>query len=347
MSWCFQWPVSILLGLMLLMAPAFPAIAADGDSGGSFTNVGLYWENDLLAGTDQDYTQGVKLSLSTPFVSDLPADGTLPSWSKHLFDRLPRGNAPGSAKALSLSLGQKIFTPEDTDAESVVEDERPYAGYTFLSLGCHSRTASRNDVWQLNAGVVGPMSLAEEVQDALHDLTGTSKAEGWDNQLDNEPILEIIYESKWRWLDWRDGSGYGLNIIPHLGGRLGNAAIYANAGAEVRYGYRLPDNFGSCPIRPGCEIMPQGAETGKARLGWFVFASADARLIGRNIFLDGNTFEDSHSVDKKPLVADIRAGAGLSKGRFQLTYAWVLRTKEYDGQDDPQIFGSVNLSFAL
>src|SRR3546814_3846176 len=38
--------------------------------------------------------------------------------------------------------------------------------------------------------------------------------------------------------------------------------------------------------------------------GLYHFVSAEGRLMVRNIFLDGNTFEDSHSVDKYPRVFD-------------------------------------------
>jgi hypothetical protein len=65
----------------------------------------------------------------------------------------------------------------------------------------------------------------------------------------------------------------------------------------------------------------------------------------RDIFLDGNTFTDSHSVDKKAWVADLAAGVTLSYGNLMLTYSHVTRTREFEGQDDPHNFGSMTLSF--
>lgn len=32
----------------------------------------------------------------------------------------------------------------------------------------------------------------------------------------------------------------------------------------------------------------------------YVFAGAEGRGVASNIFLDGNTFEDSHTVDREP-----------------------------------------------
>ena len=66
----------------------------------------------------------------------------------------------------------------------------------------------------------------------------------------------------------------------------------------------------------------------------------------RNIFLDGNTFRDSHRVDKKPVVGDFMAGVNLSTANAQLSFAYVFRSKEYETQTKAQEFGSINFSFS-
>jgi len=77
----------------------------------------------------------------------------------------------------------------------------------------------------------------------------------------------------------------------------------------------------------------------------YAFFTADGRFVAHNIFLDGNTFRDSHSVDKKHWVADLTVGVALIYGRFTLAYTNALRTKEFDGQDRASRFGSVSASF--
>jgi len=37
----------------------------------------------------------------------------------------------------------------------------------------------------------------------------------------------------------------------------------------------------------------------------YLFAFVDGRAVGRDIFLDGNTFTDSHSVTRKTFVGDL------------------------------------------
>jgi hypothetical protein len=82
---------------------------------------------------------------------------------------------------------------------------------------------------------------------------------------------------------------------------------------------------------------------------WYLFAAVEGRAVARNIFLDGNTFEDSRSVDKKPLVGDLSAGVALFwSDDFRMDASATYRTKEFDGQDGNRvIFGGFNISFGL
>ena len=76
-------------------------------------------------------------------------------------------------------------------------------------------------------------------------------------------------------------------------------------------------------------------------------ASADAKVVGRDIFLDGNTFRDSHEVDSKPFVADLTAGITLGWYGAKLSLANVLRTREFRGQTRDHRFGSITVSYAF
>jgi hypothetical protein len=184
----------------------------------------------------------------------------------------------------------------------------------------------------------------------VHELVGSQRPNGWDNQIKNEPGLAVIYERKWRFLYDRDIGKLGFDVIPHIGGALGNVYTYANAGMEARLGWNIPWDFGTSLIRPsGDPNAPLNAQDPRVSsdqgFGLYVFAAADGCAVLHNIFLNGNTFTDSHSVDKKNFVADIGAGVGLIIHRFKLCYTHVLRTKEFEGQEDDQVFGSITLSF--
>jgi hypothetical protein len=54
-------------------------------------------------------------------------------------------------------------------------------------------------------------------------------------------------------------------------------------------------------------------------------------LVGRNYFLDGNLFGDSHRVSKLPWVGDIEGGISVGKGIAALRYGVTYRSREFEG----------------
>ena len=77
------------------------------------------------------------------------------------------------------------------------------------------------------------------------------------------------------------------------------------------------------------------------------FASAEGRAVARNIFLDGNTFKDSRSVDKEPFVGDLQWGLVLTWRNFRVSFTDVFRTREFETQKESEHYGSICLSMAM
>jgi hypothetical protein len=263
---------------------------------------------------------------------------------------LPFFNKPGDRRALSILIGQSIYTPENLRRHDLILDDRPYSGYTYLGFAVHGTARKIMDTVELDVGIVGPHSYAEDVQDQFHQWIGSQVPKGWRNQLKDEFALELIYERKWRLTASKLGQGFGYDFIPHLGGRVGNVYIYANTGAELRFGWNPPGDFGTCPIRPGCEsnaATDMEEDSGRS-FGIHAFLSIDGRAVLRDIFLDGNTWKESHSVDKIYFVADIGGGIGISAKWFKLTYGVIYRTKEFKSQSsNGHFFGTLLITFFL
>jgi len=71
-----------------------------------------------------------------------------------------------------------------------------------------------------------------------------------------------------------------------------------------------------------------------------------ARALSPDIFLDGNTFTSSHSVEKKNVVGDLQVGAVFSLwGTARLSLTHIIRTREFDEQDALNQFTAFSLSF--
>lgn len=344
----------LALAAALTLAPS-PAMAEDGVPAGPAKDVRvastftITEENDLFAGTDYNYTNGTKLNWISGDISLYAGDHWLPRVLLHAFKVIPFLDRPDLQYNLALSVGQTIYTPRDIHTPLYQPNDRPYAGWSFVSPALHAKTPIRLDTLELGIGIVGPASLAADFQNTAHDILGIRRAQGWQHQLQNEPTLQFTCQRTLRTLRQDFGHDMAFDFLPHFGGTAGNALVYANAGFEMRLGYRLPEDFGTSVIRPGSGVSAPAAP-GDPRLqkkvayGVHVFAGADGRAIARNIFLDGNTWQESHSIPKKPFVADLSAGVGILLGPLKITYTHVLRTQEFQQQKSPQMFGSLGLS---
>ncbi|WP_293778963.1 lipid A deacylase LpxR family protein [uncultured Oxalicibacterium sp.] len=308
----------------------------------------LYFENDLFAGTDNNYTNGVKLSWISANLQDYTSDPCLPLWIRRL-NRLSRNLQPGAYESRNMvfSLGQEMYTPTDRTRTDLITNDRPYAGWLYLGMAYNARTEKEMDTVELDIGMVGPASLARQSQNFIHDLRGIDRFNGWDNQLKNELGIIYVREKKQRVLEMGESGGPKMDAITHYGYALGNVKTYLNAGVEFRIGSYLPNDFGTSPIRPASDSNAPLAGKSWRRLsegGVHAFVSLDGRTMLRNIFLDGNTFADSHSVSKYYLVGDVAAGIAWQWRGGKITYAQYLRSKEFHGQVKPQSYGSITLS---
>lgn len=346
-------PAAPLLAALLCVA----SVVAHAEAGDRWA-LGVHFENDLFADDDQQYTNGIKLTVVSPDLTSSFRDREmLPGWARRLIPHIPFIRDKGATRTLAFSLGQNIYTPQDTAARALIPTDRPYAGWLYLATTFQTRDADRQDTFDVQLGLVGPYSFAEQTQDLVHRARDISTAQGWDNQIRSEPGLVLAYE---RVLRYRLGGaihGLSADLLPRFGGAIGNIATYASAGAQLRAGWNLPPDFGYSVIRPGGTTQVDslrdrygGDPPALARSRGFsayLFAGADGRAVLRDIFLDGNTFRDSHDVDRELLVGDLMAGITLGYGGFKLSLAKVLRTREFDGQPHDHRFGSITLSYAF
>jgi len=51
-------------------------------------------------------------------------------------------------------------------------------------------------------------------------------------------------------------------------------------------------------------------------------------------------------VNRKILVADVSAGVAVNYKNTQIALALVCRTREFDGQDSEQVFGTISLNIS-
>lgn len=346
-----HWRVAGVLALGVAAASAVglgtvPAAAQDATSPAETTprsgpSIGAWIDNDLFGGgTDRYYTNGFQLYYVT---GDKPAYGNL-DWLANLVPWIEPG-----VRRYGFAIGQNMYSPSDITKRNPDPTDRPFAGWLYGRLSVIAEAPRQVNRFDLDLGVVGPASLAEQTQKAVHRVVpGARWPQGWGYQLHNEPGIILSYEHVWR--DERPTAvgPFEADLSPHVAGSVGNVLTYAGAGATLRLGGNMPAPVGALIMRPSTSIPYQDtteARAGRPAFAWYVYASAEGRAIARNIFLDGNSFRDSRSVNKNPLVAAFQLGLTLRYDRFGFTYAQNFLSPEFEGQKSYSNYGSLRVSY--
>ncbi len=310
----------------------------------------LLEENDsLYFNSDKHYTQGLRISDLRP---DLAPDSAWQrpfAWLGNLAPIFSPNGAPSAPqRRYALFLGQSLFTPKNLRLKPPDPRDRPYAGWAYLGASLLQESGGRMlENLEIDLGVVGPLALGGPVQRTWHRIIGDVKPEGWGYQLHNEPGTMISYERYWRRPLLGDG-GRGVDVVPEIGATVGNVMTYGDVGGQLRIGKGLLADYGLVRVRPALSGTDYfDADKLDCGRGYYFFIGAQGRVVGHNIFLDGNTFRPSARVPKKTCVADLQAGfSALWSSTLRLDFSVVRRTQEFVGQHGLDEIGTAALTFS-
>ncbi len=318
--------------------------------------VGFFIENDFFGVArgdikDRYYSNGFALSFRRN-------EEDVARFSKKLASRLfgdPQFEdtddvfGPGGMRVTEVfSVAHSFFTPEDISIAEPQPDDHPYAGWLRGTYDLVAQHGTVIDSAQISLGLVGPAAQGKQLQRAWHNLIEDADPQGWDNQINNEPIVQAVWQRKWKsynlFEDVRLGAfGFDMGIRPVTEVNLGNAFINGSLGTEIRIGNDLPGTFGAPRLGPAAPFT--GFLNRKDRLvTWSVFAGTQLRLVRRNLFIEGNSFSGTPDLDIRPWVHDITAGFAIQVGHLEISYAIVVRSKEFDGQSGRHHFGMIGVT---
>ncbi len=312
---------------------------------GLFTNLAwaedatytLVIENDYVFNMDRDYSSGFQLDYVSP--AKTQRDGLTGYLA---FNVLRADNDDPVRKRIAL--GQYIFIPEDTSGPGTPVGQHPYAGFLYGTYGVLAEKGDdRLDSFHVQVGVTGDPSQGQEVQNVFHNAFGDDEAQGWDTQLDTEIAFAATYDTarKVKLFEW---GNLESEIIGNAGASVGTLLTQGHVGANWRLGFDLADDWGPTKLYP---YSSAGQWNNVNWASGYVYLGATGRVVARDLFLDGNTFASSSSVDKEALVADWFAGWAVQVGVAQVSFTYQERGKSFETQDSPHKTASVNLSFAL
>jgi len=352
-------PLGLLkaLSLLILIMAAHPVSSMAGESGYD-KGFSLYFDQDLLAfdyNEDRDYTFGIAVE----FFWQKKSEGLYPVDKPVLWLGKKFGVFDENAKTVrSFMLGVIAYTPDDLRNPNPIDDDRPYAGLTFIS-NKHVYESKDYESRQfaigieMRLGILGT-DLPGDIQAEAHRLYRNGRPgsddpadpKGWSNQVSDkgEPTfgLRIAYSELVQPLSGKyhdvaytaDASiGYQTNVSLGFSARLG--VIKSKP-------WTLPYD----PVNRG-NFLPS-LSTPEAYL-WLAYR---ARLIGYDALLQGQ-FSDNDveygSGDVRNVVHDAGTGLTLNYKNIELTFAINGKTSELNAQaaDRNHVWGGAYIRFRL
>lgn len=295
-------------------------------------------ENDLFgSGKDRNYTNGIRLGW-------LDTSKKPPAIIKFFNDYLPLFSV-NNETAVFYSLGQNLYTPQNITTIDPDPKDRPYAAFLYGSMGMTTIVKNHIDSMELTLGVVGPTAQGEKTQKFVHKVMNSRDPKGWDYQIKNEPGIMVSTQRLWPELYTAEIGTLHFRTSPYIGGTLGNVYTYANTGLIFQL---VPQDYKWQGVPP--RVRPSIPGTGyfsgpHNKFSWSIFAGVEGRAIGRNIFLDGNSFRHSRSIDKRYLVGDANVGFSIIYNHVQLAYTLNWRSKEFRHQTSSDLFGAIGIGY--
>jgi len=193
-------------------------------------SLSFYFENDVVDGTDRHYTNGTAFvylsdTYEDSFINDLPT----------LYGNTPNAN-------FGIAYSQLAFTPSDLKEKNKIIGDLPYAGVITVDFFIYKWSKVFFHEYMLTLGMVGPSTKTEQFQKTFHDITGNTKPQGWDNQLEDDFLYNFSYSFGHK--SYKKIFDYGkFDINNSFRISLGNYNRDVTVSSMLRYGNNFPDNF--------------------------------------------------------------------------------------------------------
>jgi len=305
--------------------------------------ISFVFENDLFAGTDQHYTNGLRLE----WLSE-PLDDNQSDLSNRYTNLLYKGvNALPLLELdthkkynAGMSVYQTMYTPRDINTTEPNYSDIPYAGHLMFSFFLFEYDEDVYDEYKLQLGIVGPASGAEAVQKMIHKLTDSSQPMGWDTQLGTHLTLGIAYDHGRRL--WEKELFWGLHsdLIGNYGGQLGNFITALTTKMDLRIGHNFPKNFNTYFPGSISDSALLGLQNSRSGFGWS--ATGSMSLDGVAYFYIADS-DSRYDLDRALLHGGYVFSFSLYYENFALSVAKQSRVAISNGPEHTLQYGAISL----
>lgn len=316
-----------------------------------------YWalsiDNDAFAprATDYDYTAGAAFTYS--------GRPNFSYWQSfdNLLKKIDRAIAlvpdlqSDSDVAHSIEFGLYGFTPENIELNHVQENDRPFSSLMYLSAG-RTYLMHNGNAWSstLTVGALG-LDTLKAVQNRVHKIIGSVKAEGWGNQISKGGELTMRYQTAYH--HYWDSNTLNSRFKTSYFGSLGYLTE-AGIALSTRQGrISSPDyRFNPELIAYGERVHDAGGHSYRDSENYY-WGGFALKLRAYNVFLQGQFRDSKHTLSSgelKPVIAEAWLGYTYSFGReIKLSYVVRAQTSEIrtGNGDRSLVWGGIILSSSI
>ena len=314
--------------LLLLTLSGLSANAQAIDNTTSYKNINsdayfrLNYENDFFSATDEYYTQGINIETVGSFWKKNPVNYIL---IKPKYDYIRYG----------LGFQHNGYTPSDIGHNEILYGDRPFAGTMMLQsfVIATNPEKHRRFTSSLSTGVIGPLAGAGQMQRSIHKWLNNITPHGWDNQIQNDIILNYQVNYEQQLLAYKKSfllSGDGF-------ARVGTLSDKAGIGLTLMFGY-----FDSPYDRN---------QTKNKNFRIYAYEHPGFNIVGYDGTLQGGFFDKDSpytisSRDINRLVFQNRFGFVVQYQGFTLEYFQSVSSREFETQK-MHTWGGVQVGFEL
>ena len=298
----------------------------------------LTHDNDGVVGTDYNYTSGLFFRWSSPDSEDLTK--TAPFWISTPAEWLSLN--PDAHQGWGVEVSQQMWAPKDISQTQPQPNERPYAGLLYVKNSIYEQTDSVANQYSFSLGLVGPDSYTEEAQKIIHSIIGSPDPQGWDNQIQYQPIAQLGVSTD-RLIFRKPVSIYNdIDMGWMARAELGNYQSEVALGGTFRFGEGLSDSFGSTGFTHGNFINTNFLSNSKQGLSFF--SGYEFRYRFYDLTIEGDLPDGSPRVDTQHLQTTVVIGGVFYQPRWGVGLSLATSSADYE-QDDKEIYsyGSITI----
>lgn len=224
-------------------------------------------------------------------------------------------------KITEFRVGQYIYNPQSVRTAKINLQDRPYAGYLFAEAGINTFYTSES-LLKLNVqfGVVGKESLAQQLQEQLHKLFNYRTVRGWKYQIRTLVGVQTnaVYSEKILANKFNNKTDF------HLQGELDVGTIWSgvSVGAMARISLnedKLKPIYNSV-LHNAALLHDKELYTGRRELLLYLNPKVNYQLYDATI--QGSLFNDDSPVTFPLIPFRFNAEAGIKYGRNRWNYSF-------------------------